>query len=622
MRKIRWFSLVLAVCALLSGTALAENTDNTPFAYEHDPRDNPAAMQDIVVNPAAVYGFSPSPDSARLKEYADIIDWTDPEQVAQARAQRQAYHDSMSELYRIIENMLLEARPVEEIARAVSRRRNELRLEAYGNDPAGLELVKKSNLETYGNEEGPTADQLYEKYGSWQTVLEKALGSNAGMDACLGFYDEFYGLYDVEAAGSARAEEAPAENAGYTLDRVVVLSRHSIRSPMSGTGSVLAEITPHEWFDWTSRPSELSLRGAVLETMMGQYFRLWLEQEGLFPENYRPEEGEVRFYANAKQRTLATARYFSAGLLPVAAVPVESRGEYDTMDPTFEPSMNFVTDAYIRDVLDGLAEQGGESGLNGIFSGLDKAVSLLRDTADMEQSEAYRSGKYGDLISGGAGVVLEAGKEPRLDSPVRTAVSVADALILQYYEESDEKKAAFGHDLSQEDWRLIHSIVDAYTDVLFCYPLISVNVAHPLLMEIRSELSAEGRRFSFLCGHDSNLASVLAALNCEEYLLPEAVEQRTPIGGKVVFERWLNVRGEAFYRVCMVYQSTQQLRGMTPLTLDCPPMAFPLRFAGVPVREDGMMAEEDVLSLLDGAITAYDELEERYLGEEEPDQAA
>ena len=54
-----------------------------------------------------------------------------------------------------------------------------------------------------------------------------------------------------------------------TLDRVVVLSRHNIRSPLSGGGSVIGEITPHTWFAWTSRPSELSLRGGMAETLKG-----------------------------------------------------------------------------------------------------------------------------------------------------------------------------------------------------------------------------------------------------------------------------------------------------------------------------------------------------------------
>ena len=397
----------------------------------------------------------------------------------------------------------------------------------------------------------------------------------------------------------------------------MILSRHNIRSPLSGSGSLLGDITPHEWFEWTSRPSELSLRGAVSETMMGQYFRLWMEQESLIPENWQPEEGAVRFYANAKQRTLATARYFSAGLLPVAAVPIESHAAYDTMDPVFEPSLNFVTDEYARDAVEQISSMGGEAGLEGILPNLNDALSLIMETADIEQSEAYRSGQYGDLLSGETVITLEVGKEPKMTSPIKTATSVADAMTFQYYEEADEKKAAFGHDLSMEDWQLLHSVVDAYTEMLFCAPLVSVNVAHPLLQEIRAEMTAENRKFTFLCGHDSNVASVLAAMNTEEYLLPDTVEQDTPIGVKLVFERWLTESGDAFWQVSLVYQSTAQLRAIEQLTLENPPSKVPLRFSGISANEDGMIPEADLFALLDEAIDAYDQLLEQYAFEEE-----
>ena len=413
---------------------------------------------------------------------------------------------------------------------------------------------------------------------------------------------------------------AMAEPSEDTLDRVVILSRHNIRSPLSGSGSLLGDITPHEWFRWTSSPSELSLRGAVLETLMGQYFRLWLEQEGLFPVNYQPEEGAVRFYANAKQRTIATARYFSAGLLPVAAVPVETHVAYDTMDPVFEPSLNYATEEYIQDAIGQIAEKGGETGLDGILSGLNDAIALLMDTADIEQSEAYQAGKYGDLKAGETVLTLEEGKEPKMSSPIKNATSVADAMILQYYEEPDKQKAAFGHDLTDEDWRLIHSIVDTYTDMLFCSPLVSVNVAHPLLEEIRAELTAKGRKLTFLCGHDSNVASVLAALNYRDYLLPETVEQHTPIGVKLVFERWINAENEAYYKVSLVYQSTSQLRSMEQLTLENPPVIYPLHFEGMDA--EGRITEAGLLKLLDDAISAYDAIVESYDAEETLPDAA
>ena len=413
-------------------------------------------------------------------------------------------------------------------------------------------------------------------------------------------------------AGFAIAETGTAENAGKKLDRVVVLSRHNIRSPLSGSGSALGELTPHAWFDWTSNPSELSLRGAMLETTMGQYFRLWLEDEGLFPENYRPEDGAVRFYANAKQRTRATAHYFSAGLLPVVDVEVEQHAEYDTMDPVFTPKLTFVSDAYEADVRAQVAELGGVAGMDGISAGLRDAMELLMDVADVAESEAYRSGKYGDLLEDGNEVTLSLDDEPKLSGPIKTATSLADALTLQYYEEPDAVKAAFGHELTLGDWQMIHSIVDTYSDMLFTTPLVCVNVAHPLLEEIRSELVAEGRKFSFLCGHDSNVASVLAALGVEDYLLPEAVEQHTPIGVKLVFERWLDADGAAWYDVSLVYQSVDQLRGLTPLTLENPPVKYQLRFKGVETDADGMMAEAELMKLLDGAIGAYDALVEKY----------
>ena len=167
------------------------------FRYVHNPAENEKVLKDAVVNPDAVYGFSPNPASTRLKDYVNALDWTDPDAVAEAKKSREEYHRKDAQLYRLIEQLLNEGKDVEAIARAVSKRRNEIRMESYVGDPDGLARLKKSNLDTYGNEDGPSADSLYVKYGSWQTVLEKALSSNAGMDACLGLYDEYYDIHEL-----------------------------------------------------------------------------------------------------------------------------------------------------------------------------------------------------------------------------------------------------------------------------------------------------------------------------------------------------------------------------------------------------------------------------------------
>ena len=172
----------------------ATHEEQTKFAYVHDPKDNPSAMADIIVNPDAVYGFSPNPESKRLGTYADY-DWTNPEVVANAKKERIDYHNSFESMDVMLKEMRSKGCSVEEIARAVSTERNNLRLAACMNDEVELKKVKQSNLETYGNENGPTPESLFDKYGSWEMVIQKSFSSNAGMDACCGLYDDYYWLY-------------------------------------------------------------------------------------------------------------------------------------------------------------------------------------------------------------------------------------------------------------------------------------------------------------------------------------------------------------------------------------------------------------------------------------------
>ena len=195
-KRFVFIVLVIVVCACLCACATGRSAaeQGSSFSYVHDPRLNEEAMKDIIGNPDAVYGFSPDPASTRLGSYAQY-DWTDPGFVAQAHADRLAYHQSLQSMNVILQGMKASGATEEEIARAVSAERNRIRLAAYDGNPEGLEEVKKSNLATYGHEDGPAADDLFVKYGSWQAVIQKAFSPNMGMDACCGLYDDNYHLY-------------------------------------------------------------------------------------------------------------------------------------------------------------------------------------------------------------------------------------------------------------------------------------------------------------------------------------------------------------------------------------------------------------------------------------------
>ena len=80
----------------------------------------------------------------------------------------------------------------------------------------------------------------------------------------------FFLVLSAFAGQMARASESDGK---YRLSKVLILSRHNLRSPTTSGSRILNSLTPHSWFAWTAPPGDLSMKGAQLETIMGQYFR-------------------------------------------------------------------------------------------------------------------------------------------------------------------------------------------------------------------------------------------------------------------------------------------------------------------------------------------------------------
>ena len=406
----------------------------------------------------------------------------------------------------------------------------------------------------------------------------------------------------------AQLQRSEAFKGKYKLKEVVILSRHNIRSPLSTNGSALSKMTPHEWTEWSSAASELTLRGGVLETEMGQFFRKWTVEEGLFKENYVPTVDEVNLYANSMQRCIATAQYFSSGFMPVAGLHVNHRYVPSKMDPVFFPRLTKSSEAFRTEAMKQINAMGGKDGLVGINKGLKDSYDIISKVLDMKQSEYYKKGEVKDLVDNDTRITLNLNQEPGMKGSLKNANSASDAFILQYYEEPDALKAAFGHKLSLEDWTKIARIKDVYGDVLFTAPIVAVNVAHPLLQYMYDELNADTRKFTFLCGHDSNIASVDAALGVEDYSLPNSIEKKTPIGSKLVFEKWVDAAGKAYVAINLVYQSTGQLKQMSLLDLRHTPQIYALKLKGLTQNTDGLYTFEDVNNRFLQAIRAYDDI--------------
>lgn len=396
----------------------------------------------------------------------------------------------------------------------------------------------------------------------------------------------------------------------YKLKEAVVLSRHNIRSPLSDSKSALGRMTPHEWNKWTAGKSELTLRGGVLETQMGQYFRKWATDAGLFDENHIPTADELNVIANSMQRCIATARYFTSGFMPVGDVTVNHRYAPSKMDPLFNPQLTKVSPEFIAIATEQIKGMGGKKGIVGINEAIAPDYKLMMDVLDVKDSPMAKANdpalKAFDNYN--TEIVFEKFKEPSMKSgsALKELNAASDAFILQYYEQPDSVKAAFGHKLTRKDWERLAHVKDVYQDVLFTAPIVATNVARPLIQYMYDELRSPDRKFTFLVGHDSNLSAVSTALGVEEYELPAAIEKKTPIGSKIVVEKFVGPDGEEYADINIVYQTVEQLKNMELLDLDNPPMIYQLSLKGLEKNADGLYKMSDVANRFEEALAAYE----------------
>lgn len=411
---------------------------------------------------------------------------------------------------------------------------------------------------------------------------------------------KFFNLFIVVTFIISITNFAYAEQ-NYKLEKVLILSRHNLRAPLVTKDSELSQMTPHNWFDWQVKAGELSMKGALLETAMGQYFRLYFADEKFFTENYIPQANEVRFYANSFQRTIATAKYFSAGLFPVANENVEYKFGVNETDPIFLASQdkNF-NENYFRRLQNEKEKSGGEEILK---KKLSEYATTTAKILDFKNSPYAKKNK----VTNFSAEDFKIGNNPYVEGNLRLAMTASDALMMQYY----ETKNLFGKNLTEKDLKNIADAEYFGINLIFEWQTWATAHINPMLILIRDELSDDNRKFTFLCGHDITVAMVLSALGVENYNLPDSLEKMTPLGAKLVIEKRIGNDGKNYAAINLVYQSTKQIENVEVLDLNNPPKSYPLKFKNLQANEDGLYLYADFEKILNQAISEYDLLIEK-----------
>ncbi len=322
----------------------------------------------------------------------------------------------------------------------------------------------------------------------------------------------------------------------YQLEQIVVISRHNLRNSLkAGDDSGL-----------------LTLRGGEMETLMGQYFEARLRAQGFFPKNALPVVGEVRFYANSYQRTIATAKYFSAGAFPIANIPIEYHRALGQKDRVF---LSPTDPAFVKK-------------LSAEFDGKKIINDARKEIATVERltGEKFNPADYSFKLRDEAVEWKAQGSASKINL-------AADALLMDYY----DGKVSY----SDAEMRDVAKISSLLINTNFDRPLGAKVFASPMLAVISDELNTPSRKFSFICGHDSNLSNVLTAIGVEDYTLPGTFEWRVPIASKLVIKKFRGSDGNEYVGLSFVYPSAAQIVNREMLTLDNPPMIVTLKLRGL-----------------------------------------
>lgn len=393
---------------------------------------------------------------------------------------------------------------------------------------------------------------------------------------------------------------AYAADDDYQLEQVLMMSRHNLRAPLADNGSVLAQSTKKAWPKWDVPGGQLTTKGGVLEVYMGRYTREWLAQQGLVKDGECPGSDDIYAYANSLQRTVATAQFFITGAFPGCDISVSHQDEMGAMDPVFNPVIGDDSEAFNKQALTDMNSAAEKLSLKPAFQRLEKII-------DYKSAAACDGKKQCDLTSDNQNKFsAEKGKEPGVSGPLKVGNSLVDAFTLQYYEGMPLDQVAWGQIKTPEQWKELSAIKNAYQDTLFTSPKVARDVAAPLVDYLRSMLVDEDKasapKVTLMVGHDSNIASLLTALDFKPYTLPEQNE-RTPIGGMIQFQRWHDKKNDReLVKVEYVYQTIDQLRNATPLSLDTPPKRVTLQMNGCPTDANGFCPWDKFTQVLNNAI--------------------
>jgi 4-phytase/acid phosphatase len=403
----------------------------------------------------------------------------------------------------------------------------------------------------------------------------------------------------IAMQGPVLAQTTNAADDGTVLKQIIIFGRHSIRSSVTDSNT-LQQDAVDAYPTFVGVPiGYLTPNGRLAAGLLGSYFHDYLVQQGLLTADTNTDLALSYFRANSIERSYITAAEFGAGLIPGASIPVHT---YATgiPDPVFDPlSAGVATVDPARAVTEIQGIYGSGSNLMSAYSGelslvsqvlyppgtqptgtnqgsVDPTTQPITLVTNLPQSSGPPYATGGVINMGG------------LDS----AVSAADPFVMQYTDGFPTNEVAWGRltlDTLSQQTRLVTLQFNICMRQPYLARVQSSSAASHILrsmlqvtggMPLDGALGTPQSQVLVIVSSDGFVAG-LAGLLDMHWLLPGYQPDFCAPGGALVFElRQVTTTGEYLVRVFYTAQTFDQLRNLTPLTLEEPPATMQLLVPG------------------------------------------
>jgi len=374
--------------------------------------------------------------------------------------------------------------------------------------------------------------------------------------------------------GSAIADAATQP----VLERVVLVTRHGVRSPTRGDAE-MASYATDSWPKFPVAPGELTPHGAEALTRMGEGLRT----------HYAALLGSgCDFYIwsdSADSRTRASGEAVAHGLAP-ACTGRSGHGKEGEPDVLFD-----AIDAGRCPIEPQKAVDAANARLKSVLSRNAGAYARARTTLQSILTPGTKGDCTDDKekscrIAGGDNRVSASKTDAKLEGPLNLGSTLSEVLLLQYGEgltpgwgRADKAKIATALDL--------HNL---YSDVMRRNPVLASRRGSHLVRAIlntlegkpdleltKAKVPGDAKMVLFL-GHDTNLAN-LSGLMDAAWNLPGQPDVTAP-DTSLAFEVWRDAHGQRTVAVRVFYQTMDQLRDLSRLDTGHPLPSQALKLPG------------------------------------------